>query len=429
MTFTGSHVDLSIILPADNQSDRLALLLPKIHSALTGPSIVYEIIVSVHEADEGTCRLIKQHQARLASPSGHGYGAAILAGLREATGDHVLTMDTDQEHPADLLNALWRSRAAAEVIIASRYVPGGQAVMPPLRRLFSRVLNLVFSRGLDLHVRDMSSGFRLYKTHVIDGLETEGKDYDILQEILVKSLMAGYQIREIPFAYYSSDSRMPRILQFGFAYLKTFARLWRLRNSISSADYDARAYDALMPPQRYWQRQRYKHITRLLAGKGKCLDVGCGSSRIIGSLPPGSVALDISFRKLRFSRSYARPMVQGSIVNLPVASWSFPTVLCSQVIEHVTRTNVLAELDRALEPGGFLILGTPDYSKWQWIVIEWLYGILLPQAYADEHITHYTYRQLIHEFVGNRGYRLEVVRYVLQGELILGMRKPPLQDK
>jgi ubiquinone/menaquinone biosynthesis C-methylase UbiE len=163
----------------------------------------------------------------------------------------------------------------------------------------------------------------------------------------------------------------------------------------------------------------------MLREKGKCLDVGCGSSRIIGALPQESIALDILIRKLRFARRYQHANIQGSIFNLPVIDESFPCVLCSQVIEHVPRANVLDELDRVLQPGGFLILGTPDYAKWQWIVIEWLYKILLPQAYADEHITHYTYQELFDEFVNKRGYKLEVVRYILQGELILGLRKPP----
>jgi len=213
------------------------------------------------------------------------------------------------------------------------------------------------------------------------------------------------------------------MIQFGWAYLKTFSLLWKLRNSIASADYDARAYNAMMPPQRYWQRQRYKHITEMLKGKGKCLDVGCGSSRIIGALPQESIALDILLRKLRYARRFGHITVQGSIFDLPVPAASFPCVLCSQVIEHVPRANVLDELDRVLQPGGYLILGTPDYAKWQWNVIEWLYKILLPQAYADEHITHYTYKELHDEFVIKRGYELEITKYILQGELILGFRK------
>jgi len=99
-----------------------------------------------------------------------------------------------------------------------------------------------------------------------------------------------------------------------------------------------------------------------------------------------------------------------------------------QVIEHVPRANALSELDRVLKPGGFLILGTPDYAKWQWLVIEWLYKMILPQSYADEHITHYTFRDLNAEFAQRRGYKLEAVRYILKGELILGLRKPLSED-
>jgi ubiquinone/menaquinone biosynthesis C-methylase UbiE len=138
------------------------------------------------------------------------------------------------------------------------------------------------------------------------------------------------------------------------------------------------------------------------------------------------VALDILMRKLRFARQFGHPTVQGSIFSLPIPNHAFPCVLCSQVIEHVPRANVLDELDRVLQPGGFLILGTPDYGNWQWLLIEWLYKILLPQAYADEHITHYTYNELIDEFVAKRGYRLETTNYILKGELILGLRKPSL---
>jgi 2-polyprenyl-3-methyl-5-hydroxy-6-metoxy-1,4-benzoquinol methylase len=98
-------------------------------------------------------------------------------------------------------------------------------------------------------------------------------------------------------------------------------------------------------------------------------------------------------------------------------------VICSQVIEHIPRSDVLNELDRVLKPGGRLILGTPDYSKWQWIVIEWVYKHILPQAYADEHITHYTFTELSNEFIHKRGYRLEDKKYILQGELILSLIK------
>jgi len=421
------HYDLSVIIITHEEVGKLAEFLPHIHSTLSTLLVTYEILVIAHRADDYARKLIQQNNCSLIAPLTPGYGDSIKMGILQATGDFIITMDADQTHPANLLKELWGARNNADVVIASRYVISGQADMPALRQALSKLLNLVFSRGLDLPVRDMSSGFRLYKRHVVRNLETKSKNLDVLQEQLVRILMAGYRIEEIPFEYRSTDPAYTRMIQFGLAYLKTFSLLWKLRNSIASADYDARAYNATMPPQRYWQRQRYKHITAMLKDKGKCLDVGCGSSRIIGALPQDSIALDILIRKLRYSRRYGRTTVQGSIFELPVPAASFPCVLCSQVIEHVPRANVLDELDRVLQPGGYLILGTPDYAKWQWNVIEWLYKILLPQAYADEHITHYTYKELNDEFVIKRGYKLEATKYILQGELILEFQKPPIQ--
>jgi dolichol-phosphate mannosyltransferase len=419
-------LDLSVIILAGIATSDLDVLLPMIREALTSLAISHETIVVSNRPDEDIRRLVRDHRARLLITQSEAYGAALLLGFQQAAGQYIFVMEGDQTRSVDFLRDLWEARRKADIVIASRYVLGGQAHMPRLRLVLSRLLNIVFSRGLDLKVRDMSSGFRLYRTDILRGLSIQSKDYNILQEILVKAMMEGYRISEIPFVYHAQSSRSAykRIFKFGSAYGKTFAFLWRLRNSISSADYDARAFDALMPPQRYWQRKRYKLITDLVRGRGRCLDVGCGSSRIIEALPHGSVALDILMRKLRFARSYGVDTVQGSIFNLPVPAGSFPCIICSQVIEHVQRTEPFYELDRVLEPGGFLILGTPDYARWQWRVIEWLYKLILPQAYADEHITHYTYHDLYHEFVDQRGYALEAVWYILQGELIMGLRKP-----
>ena len=416
---------LSLFIISTKKTDDWAELLPQVRLALAPLNITYEILIADNSLNENSRQLIEQNQCILISPSIKNYGTMLRAAIQQSSGDYIITMDADQIAPFDLLRDLWKARESAQIIIGSRYIQGGTDVMPAIRKILSRLSNFIFSRGLDLQVRDMSSAFRLYKSHVVRKISTESNDTNILQEILVKALMEGYQITEIPFNYQSRDPAYARGIQFGSAYVKTFARLWKLRNSIASADYDARAYNALMPPQRYWQRQRYKIVTTLIDnGVGKCLDVGCGSSRIIAALPQGSVALDILIRKLRYARRFGHPIVQGSIFNLPIPDESIPCVLCSQVIEHVPRANVLSELDRVLQPGGLLILGTPDYANWQWLVIEWLYKILLPQAYADEHITHYTYQELVDEFVSKRGYKLEAVKYILKGELILALRKP-----
>jgi ubiquinone/menaquinone biosynthesis C-methylase UbiE len=240
-------------------------------------------------------------------------------------------------------------------------------------------------------------------------------------------LIDGFSVLEIPFTYQprKQGTSHARVFKFGIKYLQTFSKLWKIRNSIASADYDARAFNTLMPPQRYWQRQRFKFITNMIHHEDKCLDVGCGSSRILGALPNGSIGLDILMRKLLYSRCYVNNnYINGSAITLPIASESIKCLICSEVIEHIPRGSVLSELDRVLSPSGLLILGTPDYSKWEWNVIEKLYKLILPQAYADEHITHYTYNEIINEFIIEKGYMIEDTHYILQGELIVSLRKP-----
>jgi SAM-dependent methyltransferase len=230
---------------------------------------------------------------------------------------------------------------------------------------------------------------------------------------------------EIPIQY-RPNAAMPSKAHASLArdYVRTYWTLWRLRNSIAAADYDFRAYDSPIPLQRYWQRSRYRHITELIDGQGAVLDVGCGSSHIIGSLPEGSVALDVLVNKLRFARRFAVPRVRASGFALPFASESFPCVLCSQVIEHVPMVpSMIDELCRVLAPGGRLVLGTPDYDRWEWVWMEKAYGMAAPGGYADEHISHYTRKGLLDDFT-RRGYAHEATRYILRGELILAFRKP-----
>lgn len=417
-------VELSVVIPALNEGPNLALLLPELAQVLENAGISHEILIITRNADELTRDIAAGNGARVIEQTKRGYGGALSAAFENAAGAYVLTMDADLSHRPTFIRDMWRERCNAEVIIASRYVPGGSAEMPGMRYFLSRTLNSFFRIGLDLPVRDLSSGFRLYKVAAIPR-QLRASDFDVLPELLVRAYAEGWRVKEVPFSYAPREhgTSHARVIKFGIAYLRTFQALWRLRNSIDCADYDDRAHDSRIPLQKYWQRMRFKHVTELIANSGPVLDVGCGSSRIIGALPKGSVALDPLIRKLRYARKFSRAMVNGSGFELPFPDSSFECVLCSQVIEHVPKESpILSELRRVLKPGGRLVLGTPDYANWEWVLTEKLYGLFAPGAYADEHISHYTRAELVRLFE-NLGYKLEDTRYILRGELILAFRK------
>ena len=422
----GDAIDLSVIIPALDEGDNLAIMLPELRELIEALGIRYELLIVTRGADDRTTSAAAQAGAAIVEQVERGYGGALIAGFARARGEYILTMDADTSHRPVFVENLWKRRHDAEVLIASRYVPGGEAHMPASRYGLSRVLNWFFSLGLDVPIRDMSSGFRLYDAAVLRDQTYAARDFDILQQIVINAYAEGWKVQEIPFTYEPREhgSSHGRVLRVGRACLGTFWQLWKLRNSILAADYDDRAHDSRIPLQRYWQRQRFSHVTDLIDGQGPVLDVGCGSSRIIAALPRGSVAVDILRRKLRYARKFKKPLVHASGFALPFPDESFPCVLCSQVIEHVPKESpILSELVRVLAPGGRLVLGTPDYDRWEWVVTEKLYGMAAPGGYADEHIAHYTHDELKRLFE-RKGFALEAVRYILRGELIMAFRKP-----
>ena len=430
MNFPGSHPQLSVVIPAWNERENLELLLPALREVLDGLGAPWEIIIADGGSTDGTQEAATRRGARVVRQIERGYGGALLAGFAATAAPYLITMDADCSHRPIFIEELWRRRAEAECLIASRYVPGGRADMGRFRRLLSHILNRTYGRALSLDIRDLSSGFRMYRRDVLTGLSLTARDFDILEEILIRIYAQGWRIREVPFHYTSRGSGRShaRLFAFGWAFLKTLLRMWRLRNSVASMDYDHRAFDSPIPLQRYWQRARHRIVLDGVAAAqaeqpGRVLDIGCGSSRIIQDLPE-AVGLDILLPKLRFLQNRNRRLVQASTFALPFPSECFDVVISSEVIEHIPDTpQVLQEMTRVLRPGGSLILGTPDYDRRLWWILEWIYGKVLPGAYAHEHITHFTRADLSRRLI-DAGYTIQDLQYVGFCEMIFKAKKP-----
>jgi dolichol-phosphate mannosyltransferase len=419
-----STPDLSVVIPAMDEKENLDLLLPALKEVIAGLGINAEIIVADGGSSDGTAEAAASRGARVVQQVERGYGGALLAGFEASRAPYVITMDADLSHRPVVLEELWRNRHEGEVVIASRYAPGGEAGVGGLRRLLSRILNTTYSRVLSLPVKDLSSGFRLYRRNVLRGIPVQSRDFDVLEEILIRIHADGWRIHEVPFRYMSrgSGESHVRLLKFGWAYLKTLIRMWQLRNSVASADYDYRAFDSPIWLQRYWQRKRHEIVLDFVRGQGDVLDVGCGTSRIVVDLP-AAVGLDIAYRKLRWLRRLHPRVIQATCTTLPFPDGSFDAVINSEVIEHVADdAGILREMHRILRPGGTLILGTPDYARRLWLVLEWIYGKIMPGAYAHEHITRFT-RRTLHQRLVESGFEVLDCRYVGYCEMIFKARK------
>jgi dolichol-phosphate mannosyltransferase len=418
-------IDLSVILPVMNERDNLLALIPRLGEIAELFHLKYEIIVVDGGSTDGTCEAAAKLGARVMPERQPGYAGALRTGFAEARGNYLLTLDADMSHDPAFVAKMWRARERADIVIASRYVRGGVAYTDLSRRLSSYLLNGFLRRLLSVPVLDMSSGFRLYRRAAVEGIELTSKNFEVQEELLVKAWAQGFSVTEVPFTYFprGAGRSHARMLRFGMDILRSALGLWRLRNSIASADYDERAFYSIIPLQRYWQRRRHAITVSWTRHAGRILDAGCGSSIIIQSLN-NAVGMDYSHTKLRFLRRYGMPLVRASAFALPFGDHTFDCVISSEVIEHIPFDEVLfTEMKRVLRPGGMLVIGTPDYDTIGWRTIEPLYGLLQPGGYKDEHITHYTRARLI-EILERHGFIYEESAYILRSELIMRFRKP-----
>jgi dolichol-phosphate mannosyltransferase len=227
--------DLTVVVPAHREGPNLRVLLPQLRAVLDSLGIRREVLVVVRQEDSETRAAVESGQGIVVPQREPGYGGALRTGLTLARAPFVMTMDADLSHPPKFAADLWARRDEAEVLIASRYVPGGSARMPPVRAVLSRVLNRFFALGLGVPVRDLSSGFRLYHARAVSAPEVAGKDFDVLPEIVVRAYRNGWRVREVPFHYAprAHGSSNARILAFGLSYLRTFHVLWAMRNAYS----------------------------------------------------------------------------------------------------------------------------------------------------------------------------------------------------
>ena len=415
---------IAVVIPCLNEAPNLRILLPRVHEVVSAFHLPASVWVVDGGSSDGTPAVAAELGAHVLRQRGSGYGGAIRTAFEDIDAGFLITLDADYSHHPAILKYLYEAREHADIVIASRYVKEGHAEMAPGRAVLSRILNEVFRRVLSLPVRDLSSGYRLYRRDVIANLAPEHETYAVLQEILVKAYCEGFQVREIPFHYLprKHGETHARLFRFGMDYLAVLTKMWHLRNGIESADYDSRAFHSRIPLQRYWQRKRYRVLLEFIGEALRVLDTGCGSSQLLNGAPQ-IIGADVQPRKLRFMRRPGRNLVASSTYALPFPDESFEVVISSEVIEHIEETpGLFDELARCVEPGGVLIVGTPDYGGWQWPLIERLYKMAKPGGYADEHITHYTFDGL-RDRLEARGFTLEGHRYILGGELILKARK------
>lgn len=135
---------------------------------------------------------------------GRSYIDGIMEGIREPV-DVICQMDADLSHDPEQLPRLIAASAQADVVIGSRYIPGGAILNWPKRRqLLSRFANVYIRAITQLQARDCTSGYRCWRREAIAGLPLErfiSDGYSFLVEMLFVASRHGCRIAEVPITF------------------------------------------------------------------------------------------------------------------------------------------------------------------------------------------------------------------------------------
>ena len=199
-----------VIVPTYNERDNLPLL---VEALMQQPRV--NLLVVDDASPDGTGDLAddlaRRHPGRIEvmhRTGRRGLGRSYIDGIRLAISrpvDVICQMDADLSHDPRQLPALIAAAAGADVVLGSRYIPGGGVVnWPKRRRLLSRFANLYIRFVTRLTARDCTTGFRCWRRATLAALpldQFESEGYSFLTEMLYVAHSLGARITEVPITF------------------------------------------------------------------------------------------------------------------------------------------------------------------------------------------------------------------------------------
>jgi dolichol-phosphate mannosyltransferase len=196
---------LSLIVPTYNERPTLEPLISAVASTLADHRIAAEVIVVDDNSPDGTGDLADRLAARFPIEVVHreaklGLGSAVVAGFARARADVLGVMDADLSHPPAALPGMLAALLDhdADMVVGSRYIPGGGASNWPWpRRVMSRLAGAMARPLTPVH--DPTSGFFLIRRRAFEGTPVSCAGFKIGLELMVCGRIA--KIVEFPFVF------------------------------------------------------------------------------------------------------------------------------------------------------------------------------------------------------------------------------------
>ncbi|UNO43458.1 polyprenol monophosphomannose synthase [Streptomyces sp. MST-110588] len=211
-----------VIIPTYNEAENIKPIVSRVRSAVPEA----HILVADDNSPDGTGKIADElaaadDQVQVLHRKGkEGLGAAYLAGFRWGM-EHgfgvLVEMDADGSHRPEELPRLLTALKGADLVLGSRWVPGGRVVNWPKHREFISRGGSTYCRALlDVPIRDVTGGYRAFRRETLEGLgldEVASQGYCFQVDLARRAVKSGYHVVEVPITFVDrelGDSKMSK---------------------------------------------------------------------------------------------------------------------------------------------------------------------------------------------------------------------------
>lgn len=211
-----------VVIPTYNEVENLPRIVARLRSAVPEA----DILVADDNSPDGTARVAdelaaKDSQIHVMHRLGkEGLGAAYLAGFSWALEngyDVVVEMDADGSHQPEQLPLLLDALRDADLVLGSRWVPGGTVVnWPKSREILSKGGNWYTRKALKIPLGDATGGYRAFRASTLRALDLDGvgsAGYIFQVDLAYRTMKNGMRVKEVPIEFVErevGDSKMNR---------------------------------------------------------------------------------------------------------------------------------------------------------------------------------------------------------------------------
>ena len=225
-----------VIIPTYNEAENL----PKLVSALFSLPLDLRVLVVDDNSPDGTGGIADELSRRnprlvvIHREGKLGLRSAYITGMRRALqegADAVVQMDADFSHDPARVPEMARRLATCDVVLGSRYVPGGSVdrSWAAWRKGLSAFANFYARSILGMPQRDITTGFRMWRRETLEGMPLEriqSNGYIFLVEMIYLAHCLGYEIGEVPI--YFADRRLGKSKMSVRIQMEAAFRVWQV---------------------------------------------------------------------------------------------------------------------------------------------------------------------------------------------------------